>query len=136
MAMDPIHELQAEICRILSHPLRIAILHRLAEGPRGVNALARELDITQPNASQHLSVMRTAGLVEAERDGREVLYRLADPDVMIACDQMARVMRRRLARIADLSARLDGAATPGAATNAAPSTGSAREPAAPLPRSR
>ena len=111
--------------------MRIAILHRLAEGPRGVNALARELDITQPNASQHLSVMRTAGLVEAERDGREVLYRLADPDVIVACDQMARVMRRRLARIADLSARLDGAAV-----DAAPSTGSAREPAAPLPRSR
>lgn len=131
MAMDPIHELQAEICRTLSHPLRIAILHHLAEGPKGVNALARELDITQPNASQHLSVMRSAGLVEAERDGREVLYRLADPDVIVACDQMARVMRRRLARIADLSARLDGAAT-----DAAPSTGSAREPAAPLPRSR
>ncbi len=131
MAMDPIHELQAEICRTLAHPLRIAMLHLLAEGPRGVNVLARELDITQPNASQHLSVMRTAGLVEAERDGREVLYRLADPDVIVACDQMARVMRRRLARIADLSARLDGAAT-----DAAPSTGSAREPAAPLPRSR
>lgn len=131
MAMDPIHELQAEICRTLAHPLRIAMLHLLAEGPRGVNVLARELDITQPNASQHLSVMRTAGLVEAERDGREVQYRLADPDVIVACDQMARVMRRRLARIADLSARLDGAAT-----DAAPSTGSAREPAAPLPRSR
>jgi ArsR family transcriptional regulator len=131
MAMDPIHELQAEICRTLAHPLRIAILHHLAEGPRGVNVLARELDITQPNASQHLSVMRTAGLVEAERDGREMLYRLADPDVMIACEQMARVMRRRLARIADLSARLDGVAA-----DAATSTGSAREPAAPLPRSR
>ena len=129
-AMDPIFELQAEICRTLSHPLRIAMLHLLAEEPREVNRLARELDISQPNASQHLSVMRAAGLVEAERDGREVLYRLADPDVIVACDQMARIMRRRLARMADLAARLGGAVS-----DVAASTGSAREPAAPLPRS-
>ena len=129
--MDPIFELQAEICRTLSHPLRIAILHLLAEEPREVNRLARELDISQPNASQHLSVMRAAGLVEAERDGREVLYRLADPDVIVACDQMARIMRRRLSRMADLAARLDGAGT-----DAAAPTRSAREPAAPQARSR
>ena len=123
--MDPIHELQAEICKTLAHPLRIAMLHLLAEGPREVNRLARELDISQPNASQHLSVMRSAGLVEAERDGREVLYRLADPDVIGACDLMARVMRRRLARIAELSARLDGDA------DDVVSTRSAREPVVP-----
>ena len=123
--MDPIYELQAEICKTLAHPLRIAMLHLLAEGPREVNRLARELDISQPNASQHLSVMRSAGLVEAERDGREVLYRLADPDVIGACDLMARVMRRRLARIAELSARLDGDA------DDVVSTRSAREPVVP-----
>jgi ArsR family transcriptional regulator len=104
--MDPIYELQAEICKTLAHPVRIAVLHLLADGPREVNRLAGELGISQPNASQHLSVMRAAGLVEAERDGREMLYRLTDPDVIGACDQMARVMRRRLARIADLAARL------------------------------
>ena len=43
---------------------------------------------SQPNVSQHLAVLRSAGLVEAERDGREVRYRLADPDVMVACGLM------------------------------------------------
>jgi ArsR family transcriptional regulator len=104
--MDPIHELQAEICRTLAHPARIAILHLLADGPHEVNRLAGVLGISQSNASQHLSVMRAAGLVEADRDGREMLYRLTDPDVIGACDQMARVMRRRLARMAELAARL------------------------------
>jgi ArsR family transcriptional regulator, virulence genes transcriptional regulator len=104
--MDPIHELQAEVCRILSHPARIAMLHRLAGGPMEVGRLALELGISQPNASQHLAVMRAAGLVEAERDGREVFYRLADPDVIGACEQMANVMRRRLARFAELAARI------------------------------
>lgn len=114
--MDPIHELQAEICRTLSHPARIAILHLLAEEPREVGRLAAELGISQPNASQHLAVMRAAGLVEAERDGRGATYRLADPGVIGACDLMAQVMRRRLARYAELSAAIEGKSDGGSAT--------------------
>jgi ArsR family transcriptional regulator len=118
--MDPIYELQAEICRTLSHPVRIAILHRLADEPREVGRLAEELGISQPNASQHLGVMRAAGLVEAERDGRGVTYRLADPDVIGACDRMAQVMRRRLARLAELSAAIESR------DGRSPATGTAR----------
>jgi ArsR family transcriptional regulator len=107
VAMDPIHELQAEICRTLSHPARIAILHLLADEPREVGRLAVELGVSQPNASQHLAVMRSAGLVEAERDGRGTIYRLTDPGVIGACELMAQVMRRRLARYAQLSAAIE-----------------------------
>ena len=45
----------------------------------------------------------TAGLVEAERDGREVRYRLADGDVVVACGIMRAVLERRLVRLASLS---------------------------------
>jgi ArsR family transcriptional regulator len=106
--MDPIYELQAEICRTLSHPARIAILHLLAKEPHEVGRLAGQLGISQPNASQHLTVMRAAGLVESERDGRGAIYRLTDPGVIGACDLMAQVMRRRLARYAELSAAIEG----------------------------
>ena len=115
MGMDPIHELQAEICRTLSHPARIAILHLLAEEPREVGRLASAIGISQPNASKHLAVMRSAGLVEAARDGRGAIYRLTDPGVIGACDLMAQVMRRRLARMAELSAAIektDGVSAP------------------------
>ena len=115
--MDPIYELQADICRTLSHPARIAILHLLAEEPREVGRLASELGVSQPNASQHLAVMRAAGLVEAERDGRGAVYRLTDPGVIGACDLMARVMRRRLARLAELSAAIEGRDEVGATTH-------------------
>jgi ArsR family transcriptional regulator len=107
-AMDPIYELQAEICRTLAHPARIAILHLLADEPREVGRLATELGVSQPNASQHLAVMRATGLVEAERDGRGTTYRLTDPGVIDACQLMAQVMRRRLARFAELSAAIEG----------------------------
>jgi len=105
--MDPLHELQAEICRTLSHPARIAILHLLADEPREVGRLATAIGISQPSASRHLAVMRSAGLVEAERDGRGATYRLTDPAVIGACDLMAQVMRRRLARLAELSAAIE-----------------------------
>jgi DNA-binding transcriptional ArsR family regulator len=52
--------------------------------------------------------MRAAGLVEAERDGRGAVYRLTDPAVIDACDLMAKVMRRRLVRLAQLSAAIEG----------------------------
>jgi DNA-binding transcriptional ArsR family regulator len=107
MGMDPIYELQADICRILAHPARIAMLHLLADQPREVGRLAADIGVSQPNASQHLAVMRAAGLVEAERDGRGAIYRLTDPGVIDACDLMARVMRRRLVRMAELSASIE-----------------------------
>ncbi len=100
--MDEITELQAEILKTLASPRRLDILHRLAQGPCEVGRLAEELDLAQPNVSQHLAVLRSGGLVEAERDGREVRYRLADPDVMVACGVMRRVIERRLDRLARL----------------------------------
>lgn len=101
--MDPITVLQAEVLRTIASPRRLEILHRLADGPREVGRLATELGMSQPNVSQHLAVMRTAGIVEAERDGREVRYRLADPEVMTACAAMRRVLERRLSRMASLA---------------------------------
>ena len=101
--MDEITLLQAEVLRTLASPRRLEILHRLAEGPREVSRLADELEISQPNVSQHLAVLRSAGLVETERLGREVRYRLADPDVTVACDLMRRVLERRIERLANLS---------------------------------
>lgn len=96
--------LQAEVLRTLASPRRLEILHRLAVGPCEVGRLAEELGLSQPNVSQHLAVLRSSGLVEADRDGREVRYRLVDPDVMVACGIMRGVLERRLQRLADLSA--------------------------------
>ena len=101
--MDEITILQAEVLKTLASPRRLAILHSLADGPRGVGELAIKVGATQPNVSQHLAVLRTAGLVEAERDGREVSYRLSDPDVMVACAIMRTVLERRLMRLASLA---------------------------------
>ena len=101
--MDEIDILQAEIMRTLAHPRRLRIIHRLANGPVEVGRIALDLGISQPNASQHLAVMRAVGIVEAERTGREVRYRLSDPEVVAACALMRGVLARRLDRLAGLS---------------------------------
>lgn len=101
--MDEITTMQADVLRTLASPRRLEILHRLSAGPCEVGRLAEALGMSQPSASQHLAVLRASGLVEATRDGREVRYRLADPDVMVACDIMRRVLERRLRRLAALS---------------------------------
>jgi ArsR family transcriptional regulator len=102
---DEIDGLQAEFLRTLANPRRLRILHRLTAGPTGVATLAAELGVSQPNASQHLAVMRAAGVVEAERDGREVRYRIADPEIVVACGIVHAVLERRFERLAGLSGR-------------------------------
>lgn len=100
--MDEIFTLQADVLKTLASPRRLEIVHRLAEGPCEVGRLADELGMSQPNASQHLAVLRSSGVVEAVREGREVRYRLADPDVMVACAIMRGVLQRRIERLAGL----------------------------------
>lgn len=104
--MDEITILQAEVLKVLASPVRLEILHRLATGPVDVGRMAVEIGASQPHTSQHLAVLRAAGLVETERRGREIHYRLADPDVLVACDVMRGVLGRRLARLATLADRV------------------------------
>ena len=110
--MDEITTLQAEVLRTMASPRRLEILHRLAAGPCEVGRLADDLGLSQPNVSQHLAVLRSSGLVDADRDGREVRYRLTDTDVMVACAILRGVLERRLRRLADLTAA-DSATTAG-----------------------
>jgi DNA-binding transcriptional ArsR family regulator len=105
--MDEITILQAQVLKTLASPRRLQILHVLARGPIEVGRLAEAIAATQPNVSQHLAILRAAGIVEAERYGREIRYRLTDPGVMVACGVMRGVLERRLRRLADLSASSD-----------------------------
>jgi ArsR family transcriptional regulator len=122
--MDEITILQAEVLKTLASPRRIEILHVLARGPIEVGRLAEAIGASQPNVSQHLAVLRAAGIVEAQRAGREVRYRLADPDVMVACGLMRAVLERRLTRLGEVAANAVSAAVPSApaAPGATPSS--------------
>ncbi len=67
----------ADLFRTLADPTRLAIFERLArEGERSVGALVGEAGVSQPAVSQHLAVLRQAGLVSDRREGRSVRYRV------------------------------------------------------------
>ena len=67
----------------LADPTRRAVFERLREGPRPVGELARDLPVSRPAVSQHLRVLKDAGLVAERRDGTRRLYRI-DPDGLAA----------------------------------------------------
>ncbi len=67
-----------ELLRALAAPVRIAIVLQLRESQRCVHELVDALGIPQPLVSQHLKILKGAGIVAGERSGREMLYRLAD----------------------------------------------------------
>ena len=67
-----------ELLRALAAPVRIAIVLQLRESHRCVHELVDALGVPQPLVSQHLKILKAAGVVAGERSGREVLYRLAD----------------------------------------------------------
>jgi len=78
---DAIYEQLARIGKAVSAPKRIELLEILGQGPRTVEALAKLADLSVANASQHLKALRAARLVEAEKKGLFVEYRLADDSV-------------------------------------------------------
>ena len=77
----PLYQAKAELFRCLGHPARIRILELLAEEDLAVHELLASITIEQSNLSQQLSVLRAAGIVVQRREGSEVIYSLALPEV-------------------------------------------------------
>ena len=78
------YQRSAVIGRALADPKRLCVLESLAEGEVSVSDLSSRVGCQVPNMSQHLAVLRSAGLVSTRRDGNTVYYRLADPRVLEA----------------------------------------------------
>lgn len=78
---DAIYEQFARIGKAVSSPKRLELLDLLCQAERSVEVLAKEAGLTVANASQHLQVLRAARLVDAEKEGLFVTYRLADQAV-------------------------------------------------------
>ncbi len=111
---DGIYALQASLLKTLASPRRLELVHFLGEaGPVEVRKLAEHFGTTQPAISQHLAALRGVGLVEAVRDGREVRYQLADPEIVAACGLMRQVLIRRIARLGDLAASYENSTKSG-----------------------
>lgn len=76
------YEQQAELLKALANPVRLQIVHNLLRsGCHNVSCMERGIGMSQSCISQHLQRLRSAGVVAAERQGNEVFYRAASPEV-------------------------------------------------------
>ena len=101
MEMPTINELNllhSNICQALGDPKRILILYAIDEEPRNVTVLAKALGFPQPTVSRHLRILRQRSLVQSERNGPAVVYRLADKRIIEILDNMRMVLRDSMDR--------------------------------------
>ena len=98
----------ALVARALSAPARLSILEQLAQGERGVEALAEKIGLTFANCSQHLQQLRRSGLVTSRRDGKAVIYRLSDAKTLALMDLLRIVAERNLAQVERILRGLSG----------------------------
>lgn len=96
---DAIYEQFARIGKAVASPIRLELLDLLCQGPRTVEVLAKESGQTVANASQHLQVLRISRLVETEKKGLFVTYRLADSAVCEFFRAMRILAESRLAEV-------------------------------------
>ncbi|MGP9694839.1 ArsR/SmtB family transcription factor [Brachybacterium sp. AOP25-B2-12] len=83
----------AQLFKVLGNPSRLRLMRLLEHAPTTVGELASRADLSQPLVSQHLRTLRDAGLVIAERHGKEVTYQVADEHVAhVIADAVAHVL--------------------------------------------
>src|ERR671935_2378052 len=99
----------ARVGRALGSGRRIELLDVLANGERNVEALAGEVGLSVANTSQHLQVLRQAGLVTSRRDGTSIHYRLTAPEVFQLWQALRTLAASRLAEVERLAAAYLGA---------------------------
>jgi DNA-binding transcriptional ArsR family regulator len=84
---------EIDVAQAVADPIRLEILHRLMEGPVTVSEIAAALSQSQPKISNHLAVLRKAGLVQFGREGRKSIYRLSGPSVAVLIESISALAR-------------------------------------------
>ncbi|ANT50012.1 ArsR/SmtB family transcription factor [Mesorhizobium amorphae] len=94
-----LYEQFAIVAKALGNPQRLELIEHLAQGARSVDLLATKAGLPIANVSQHLQTLRRAGLVQAEREGKFVNYRLTDDTVLSLFASVRSVAERHLAEV-------------------------------------
>ncbi|MGZ3788512.1 MAG: ArsR/SmtB family transcription factor [Bacteriovorax sp.] len=91
-----LYEMQADICYALSHPVRLYILDLLANEEMSSSQLLEALEIPKANLSQHLSVLKDAGILKTRKEGSFQMLSLAIPKIKDACQLVRGILSDRL----------------------------------------
>ena len=92
MKNENFYNLHADMCKTISNPRRQAILDTIRNGEMTVSELIEKTGISQANLSQHLSILRSKGVVNTRRDGNNVYYSLSNLKIIKAYDLISEVL--------------------------------------------
>jgi len=93
---EELYERRAGICKAFANPTRLKILDLVAARARPVSELHQRLGISRANLSQHLSILRAAGVLSTSRTGKKTHCHLAIPEVKQACSLIHDVLRAQI----------------------------------------
>ena len=105
-----VYELHAEICKVLSHPVRLQILDALRNGSGSPTELAKRIGVSKANLSQHLTSMRNRHVLRRTRKGGTVAYTVTDARLFEACATLRSLIRDQLRAGGELAEHGFGAA--------------------------
>jgi len=94
--MKELYKLHAEMCKVFSNPIRLEILNLLRGREMSVTELMNETKLSQANISQHLSIMKSKGIVVSERNRKNIYYKLQNSKIIKAFDIIKEVLTERL----------------------------------------
>ena len=94
--MKEIYALHAEMCKVFSNPIRLEILNLLRGQEMSVTELINKSKLSQANISQHLSIMKSKGIVISKRNGKMIYYKLSNPKIIKAFDIIKEVLIEKL----------------------------------------
>jgi ArsR family transcriptional regulator len=92
-----IFERQARLCKAFAHPARLQMLDLLGQGELGVSELQQKLGLPKTNVSQHLAILKAAGVLATRRNGKQIYCSLAIPEVKQACHLIRKVLQAQIA---------------------------------------
>jgi len=94
--MKESYKKHAELCKVFSNPTRLEILNLLRNKEMSVTELIEKTKFSQANISQHLSIIKSKGIVTSNRRGKHIYYKLTNPKIIKAFDIIREVLSERL----------------------------------------
>ena len=94
--MKELYQFHAEMCKVFSNPTRSEILNLLRDKQLSVTELIEKTKLSQANISQHLSIMKSRGIVVSNRKGKNIYYKLTNPKIIKAFDIIREVLEEKL----------------------------------------
>jgi len=91
-----LEDMYVRIYKALAHPIRIKIVRTLRDGPLCVCTLNENVEFSQSNLSQHLKILKDAGILKSEKDGIRILYSIKDDEVKNLLDVTEKIIKNEI----------------------------------------